>query len=70
MISPYAFAVVRTSKRRQAKRSSATIIRRLQRERLRNESIRWFVVELIFFGLLAALSAESLFRAFAALRFL
>jgi hypothetical protein len=69
MISPYAFTVVRTSKRRQAKRPSTTI-RRLQRERLRNESIRWFVVELIFFGLLAALSAESLFRAFAALRFL
>jgi hypothetical protein len=69
MISPYAFTVVRTRKRRQAKRPSATV-RRLQQGRLRAESIRWFLVELILFSLLAALSAESLLRAFAALRFL
>jgi hypothetical protein len=67
MTTPFAVTVVRTRKRRPVN-GPGTAFRKLQREYLKDESISWFVIELLLFGLLAAISAGSLFRAFEAMR--
>ncbi|MDQ3545605.1 MAG: hypothetical protein M3429_03665 [Verrucomicrobiota bacterium] len=45
-------------------------MRRLQRKYLRNESIRWFVIELLLFALLAALCVGPMIDAIEAMRLL
>ena len=47
-----------------------TAFREFQREYLKDERVRWFVIELLLFGLLAALSAGPIICAIEALRLL
>lgn len=68
MISPFVVTVTRT-KRRRIDRTGARL-RKLQRKFLRNESLRSFIIELLLFGLLAAVSAWPIIRAIEALRLL
>ena len=69
MITPSVVTIVRV-KKRPATRVSNVTLRKLQRESLRRESARWFVLELLAFGLLAALSVWPMIHAVEALRLL
>jgi hypothetical protein len=68
MTTPFTIAVVRTRKRRID--HSHTALWKRQRQYLQNDYIRWFVIELLLFGLLAAISAWPMIRAIEALRML
>jgi hypothetical protein len=68
MILPFVVTVTRR-KRRLLDRSGATL-RKRQRRFLRNESNRWLIVELLLFGIFAAISAWPIIRAIEALRLL
>lgn len=67
--SPSVLTLVRTQKRRPSGKSNAAL-RRLQRKHLKNESVRWFVIELLLFALLAALCAGPMIDAIDAMRLL
>jgi hypothetical protein len=69
MTTPFLITVVRTRKRRPNKGPSANF-REFQRKYFGNEAIRWFVIELFLFALLAAASAWPILRAIEALRLL
>jgi hypothetical protein len=69
MTTPCVVTLVRTKKRRPIN-SPRIAFRKLQREYLEGESIRWFVIELLLFGLLVLLSAWPMIHAIEALRLL
>jgi hypothetical protein len=69
MTTPFVITVVRTRRRRPAKIRSSSF-RRRQRQYLGDESNRWFVIALLCFGLLAAISAWPLLQALKALGWL
>ena len=69
MTTPFLITVVRTRRRRPSQDSDFQFSRR-QRQYLGDESIRWFVIALLCFGLLAAISAWPLLQALKALGWL
>lgn len=69
MLTPSVVTVVRTRKRPAARLSRATLWAQ-QREFLRRESTRWFLLEVLAFGMLLAISAWSLFHTVEAMRLL
>lgn len=69
MTTPFAITVIRTRKRRPLK-GRETPFREFQRGYSKDESIRWFVIELLLFGLLVLLSAWPMIHAIEALRML
>lgn len=66
MTTPFLITVVRTRRTRPAMFPSSRF-RKLQRQYLREESVRWFVLELLCFGLLAAIAAWPLLQTLKAL---
>ena len=66
MTTPFLITVVRTRRRRPAK-APISGFRRLRRQYLEDESIRWFVIALLCFALLAAISAWPLLQTLKAL---
>ncbi len=67
MESPYIVTLSRIKKRKRLNRRSGSI-RRLSRDYLRNEGIWSFVVELLLFALLAAISVWPMIDTIEALR--
>ena len=66
MTTPFTITVVRTRKRRPSHGSSANF-RKFQRKYFENEAPRWFVIELLLFALLAAVSIWPMIHAIEAL---
>jgi len=66
MTTPFLITVVRTRRRRPAK-APISGFRRLRRQHPGDESIRWFVIALLCFGLLAAICAGPLLETLKAL---
>jgi hypothetical protein len=69
MMSPYVITVIRMKKRQTLEQPSRTIWK-LRREYFGNECIRWFVIELLLFAVLVAISVWSMIPAIGALRLL
>jgi len=69
MTTPFTITVVRTRRRRPAKTPNSGF-RRRQRQYLEDESIRRFVIALLCFGLLVAISAWPLLQVLKALGWL
>jgi hypothetical protein len=66
MTTPFLITVVRTRRRRPTKPPTSRF-QRFERQHPRDESIRWFVIALLCFALLAAISAWPLLQTLKAL---
>ncbi|MBA3833695.1 MAG: hypothetical protein H0X34_17745 [Chthoniobacterales bacterium] len=68
MISPYAITVIRTRRRRAFARCQTATFQKRLREFVRHESFWSFLIELLLFAVLAAISAWPMINAIKALR--
>jgi hypothetical protein len=69
MTTPFTITVLRTRKRPPGNGRSVNS-RKFRSKYFGNESIRWFVIDLLLFGLLAVLSAWPILQALEAFRML
>lgn len=69
MITPSVNTLMQT-KRPSVRRNSQAALRRRQRHIWQEESLRWFVIELLVFGVLLAVSILPMVHAVRAFRFL